>query len=335
MSSLIASLRTAADSLSVFEQAMSVVQSNVTNASTPGYVAQSVNLVSTVLGGVATGPLEDSRSSYAERSVWNQNEQLGSATVQANSLDGIQSQFDVTGQTGVPAALSKLYSAFSSFSATPSDNTVRTNVLTAAQQVIQAFNQMASKLQASVRQTNQQIGSTVDQINQLVSKVVAINVQIRNDGNSTSLQSQLYNALQQISNLTPISVHIEVDGSATVLMSGQVPLVVGQTQTDLKVAYPSSSSPAIPGGMPKAEIVTSHGQDVTSLASGGQLGGLLQVRNNTLPSLIGDETQQGSVNQLAQGIADRVNSILTSGQVSAGPPAVSGSAMLSSVRLRP
>jgi flagellar hook-associated protein 1 FlgK len=75
--------------------------------------------------------------------------------------------------------------------------------------------------------------------------------------------------------------------------------------------------------------MTSTGQDVTSLANDGQLGGLLKVRNSTLPSLIGDENQQGTINQLAQGLADRVNSVLTAGQVSAGPPAVAGSPLFS------
>ncbi len=330
MSTLFGTLQSAADSLSVFEKAIGVVQSNVSNSSTPGYAAHNVNLVDTVLGGVASGPIGDSRSYAAEQSVWNQNAPLGAATAQASNLASIQSEFDVTGQSGIPSALSQLYSSFSSFSTNPSDATVRNNVLTAAQQVVQTFNQLASKLQSSVQQVNQQLGSSVSQINQLTSKIVAINVQIRTGGGDASgLQTQLYNALQQLSNYTTVSVHMETNGTATVLMNGQVPLVIGDTQTQLQVAYPSSTSPAIAGGMPTAHIETARGQDVTSLSSGGQLGGLLQVRNSTLPSLLGDENQQGSINQLAQGLADRVNSILTAGQVSAGPPAVAGSPMFS------
>lgn len=326
MSSLFASLQNAAESLNVYNKAIGVVQSNVSNASTPGYAAQRLHLTTSLLGGVAAGPIEDTRSYSAERSVWDQNQLLGAATTQASNLADIQSQFDITGQSGIPGALSKLSSAFSSFSTTPSDNAVRTSVINAAQQVVQTFNQIASKLQSSVQQTDQQLRSTAGQINQLVSKVVAINVQIRNGGDAAGLQSDLYNTLQQISNLTPISVHVESNGTATVLMSGQVPLAVGDTQTQLEVAYPSSTTPTIPGGMPTAHIVTSKGDDVTNLAAvGGELGGLLQVRNATLPSLIGDENQQGSINQLAQGFADRVNAILTSGVVSQGPPAVAGS----------
>jgi flagellar hook-associated protein 1 len=329
MSSLFATLQNAANTLNVFDKAIGVVQNNVSNASTPGYSAQRVNLTDTVLGGVTSGPIGDSRSFSAEQSVWNQNAPLGGATAKASSLSTIQSQFDVTGQSGIPAALSALYSSFSSFSTSPADATARSSVITAAQQVAQTFNQLSTRLQSSVQQVNQQIDSSVSQINQLSSKIVAINVQIRNGGDSSSLETQLYNALQQLSNLTPISVQVGLNGSTTVLMNGQIPLVVGTNQTQLQVAYPSSSSPAIPGGMPSAHIMTSNGQEVTSLTNDGQLGGLLQVRNSILPSLIGDENQQGSINQMAQGLADRVNSILTAGQVSAGPPAVSGSPLFS------
>jgi flagellar hook-associated protein 1 FlgK len=113
-------------------------------------------------------------------------------------------------------------------------------------------------------------------------------------------------------------VHVELDGTATVLMNEQTPLVIGVTQTALQVSY-SSPSGATSTAMPDARIINSNGQDVTLPAkAGGQLAGLLQVRNNILPSLVGGPTQQGSLNQLAQGIADRVNALLTSGTTSTG-----------------
>ncbi|MFL6414944.1 MAG: flagellar hook-associated protein FlgK [Bryobacteraceae bacterium] len=329
MSSLFATLQNAASTLNVFDKAIGVVQNNVSNSSTPGYAVQQVNLVDTLLGGVASGPIGNSRSDAAEQSVWNRNAPLGAAMAEASNLASIQSQFDVTGQSGIPAALSALYSSFSSFSTSPSDTPARNGVISAAQQVVQKFNQLTSSLQSSVQQVNQQLSSSVSQINQVASKIVAINVQMRNGGTSSGLQTQLYNALQQLSNLTPISVNVGLNGTVTVLMNGQVPLVSGDAQTQLQVSYPSFASPAVTGGMPTAHIETSRGQDVTSLSGGGQLGGLLQVRNSTLPALIGDENQQGSLNQLAQSLADRVNSILTAGQVSAGPPAVSGTPLFS------
>jgi flagellar hook-associated protein 1 FlgK len=63
---------------------------------------------------------------------------------------------------------------------------------------------------------------------------------------------------------------------------------------------------------------------VTSYVSQGKLAGQLDVYNNILPSLGGNAYQQGDLNLLAQSVADRVNQILTSGNISDGPPPVPG-----------
>ena len=68
--------------------------------------------------------------------------------------------------------------------------------------------------------------------------------------------------------------------------------------------------------------MSSSGQNVTAQAQGGQLGGLLQITNSVIPSLTGDSSQQGSLNELAQGIADTVNNLLSGGQTSSGAPGV-------------
>jgi flagellar hook-associated protein 1 len=75
-------------------------------------------------------------------------------------------------------------------------------------------------------------------------------------------------------------------------------------------------------------IYTDGNQDVTVKATGGQLGGLLEIRNSTLPALIGDQSQPGSLNQMAKAYADRVNNILKAGVIAAGPPQVAGKAIL-------
>jgi len=68
---------------------------------------------------------------------------------------------------------------------------------------------------------------------------------------------------------------------------------------------------------------------VTSKVTEGQLGGILTVLNQTLPAIEGDSTQLGSLNQLAQSFADKVNTTLSSGNVTDGPPVQSGSNLFS------
>jgi flagellar hook-associated protein 1 FlgK len=101
-------------------------------------------------------------------------------------------------------------------------------------------------------------------------------------------------------------------------MNGQVPLVLGTTQEQLRVNYAPPPSPTYPGATPNAQILAGPGTDVTELTNGGQLGALLQFRNTTLPSIIGNGSQQGTLNQLAQAFSDRVNQLLENGQTSSG-----------------
>ena len=323
MGSISAALNTAGSALDVIGQAMCVIQNNVANASTPGYVTQTLELSASpfdasqnLWGGVTSAGVQSSRDVYAEQAVWTANQQVGQSTQEASSLNSLQSSFDVSGTSGIPAALSSLYAAFSAWSANPTDTASRQQVLTAATTLSQSFNQTASNISQLSSQTDQQISGTVSQINSLTSQIASINGEIQNgDRQDAGVQTQLYNALEQLSNLAPISVQTASDGTATVLLGGQSPLVLGSEQHQLSVAS---------GGTPDAQLLNDQGQDVTYLASQGQLGGLLNFRNQTIPSVIGDSQQQGSLNQLAQSIADTVNNTLTAGQVSAGPPVVSG-----------
>ncbi|MBV8553632.1 MAG: flagellar hook-associated protein FlgK [Acidobacteriaceae bacterium] len=319
MGTLSAALGTAGNALTVLEQAMGVVQNNVANASTPGYVTQTPILTAGafdptrgVWGGVQDSGTQSARNAYAEEAVWSANEQVGAATQQASSLQNLQSIFNISGTSGIPAALSSLSSAFSAWSTT-SDATAQQQVINAAQGVAQAFNEAASNAGQIQSQTDQQLQSTINQINQLSTSIAKLNGQIRNGAQQDAgLNAQLYSDLEQLSNLVSINVETQSDGTVTVLMGGQVPLVIGSSQEAISVQSGG-------GTVPDATILTSDGQDVTRLASNqGQLGGLLQFRNAVLPTVVGDGAQPGGLNQLAQGVADTVNGLLTSAQVSAG-----------------
>ncbi len=325
MSTLFAALGTAGNALDVMEKAMGVVQNNVANASTPGYVTQTLSLSAAsfdpsnnLWGGVQAGSTQSARNMFAEQSVWSANQQVGSATQQASSLQALQSNLDVSGTSGVPAALSTLYSAFSAWSSTPSSTTAQQQVMTAAQGLVQQFNNAASNLATVRAQAGQQTESVVTQINELSSQIASINGEIRQGGqDDAGLQTQLYNNLEQLSNLVDITAQTQSDGTVSVLMNGQIPLVIGQTQTTLSAAS-SNSAGTSSNAAPDQQILSSSGQDVTAQAQGGQLGGLLEITNSVIPSLTGDSSQQGSLNELAQGVADTINNLLTSGQTSSG-----------------
>jgi flagellar hook-associated protein 1 FlgK len=338
MGGLFATLGIAGNSLDVLQQAIGVVQNNVTNATTPGYVTQTQQLASRafdpsedLLGGVEASGVQSARDVYAEQSVWTASQQSGLASQQSASLNSLQQIFDVSGTSGIPGALSGLYSAFSAWSANPTDSTTQQSVLAAAQNLGTAFSQTVSQAQQINTNNGQQLTASVNQLNQDSAQVATINGEIRSNpggANDAGLQAQLYNTLQDMSTLAPVSVHIENDGTATVLLGGQAPLVMGTTQNNVAISYPPTAATApFPNAAPTTAKLTVAGQDVTSLVNQGSIGGEITFANTTMPSLLGNSQTQGSLNQLAQTIAQRVNTLLQGGQSSAGPPPVAGVAL--------
>ena len=337
MGNLLASLTSAGNALDVFQQALTVIQNNVNNSSTPGYATQTLNLEAEPLvvtggltGGVAAQGLQDSRDSYAEEQVQTQTQALGYYTAQAQATGTIQSFFDVSGTGGVPAALNNLLSAFSAWSVTPDDPTAEQTVLSSAQSVASSVNGLANSLSSTSQQLDTQIGSTVTQINGIATQIQQYNEQVLRDSTpDPGAQAQLYSALDNLSQLANFSTVTQTDGTVTVMLGGGDPLVMGSQVNALSAsdAVASNPPPTYPNSPPTAVITDSQGNDVTSQITSGQLGGLLDTRNRVLGSLLGNTQQQGSLNQFAQTLADTVNQILESGTVSTTAGAASGTAL--------
>src|SRR5262249_34464097 len=128
-----------------------------------------------------------------------------------------------------------------------------------------------------------------------------------------------------------ISLINQDNGTVTVLMNGQTPLLLGDQQYKIqaKLESPDTPPPVYANARPSIRIKASDGSDITAATAGGQLGSLLDFRNGLLASYLGDATQPGDLNRMAKQLADRVNSVLTAGNASDGPPAQPGIALFS------
>lgn len=326
MGGLFGTLNSSLDALRAFENALSVSQNNVSNSSTPGYAAQVATFESLAFeqnsglsGGVAAGPNQSTDNQYADQAVRTQLELQGNATAQSTALSSIQSLFDVTGQSGVLGALNNLFQSFSAWSASPTSSATQQQVLTSAQALAQSFQSTANTLAQTTTSLNQQITSTVQQINTIAASIANDNAQIQQSTTpDPGLEANLHASLESLAGLADVSVSFQPNGTATVLLGGQTPLVIGSQQFNVQASFTDPTSGPNANAVPDAHILDSNGQDVTNQISQGTLGGLLTVRNTVLPSLQGDSNQQGALNQLAQQVADRVNSILTAAQTTSG-----------------
>jgi flagellar hook-associated protein 1 FlgK len=316
MGGLFGALNNSVSALQALQRALDVTQNNVSNASTPGYARQIQPLEASafdppkgLLGGVQAGAVQSTRSEYSEQAVRSQTSLLGNFSAQAQALSGVEPLFDVSGKSGIDGALNNLFQSFSAWSAAPSDPSARQDVLAKAQDVATAFHDAAAGLSQATQSVNQQLGASVQQINSLAATIRDYNVAIAQGGqHDAGLDAKLHSALESLAQQGDITARFEQDGTVTVLLGGQTPVVIGNQQNAISLSVTGS-----------AHVLDSNGTDITSQISGGTLGGLLSVRNTVLPSLQGDGVQQGSLNQLAQKVADRVNQILSSSLVSTSP----------------
>lgn len=336
MANLLATLLNSSAALDVYDRVLEVTQSNVTNSSTPGYAKQSLRLEALPFdpakglpGGVTAGEMQSSRDEYAEQAVRRQTSQLGREQQAASTLTALQGVFDISGEIGLPHALNQFFQAASAWGQAPGSTAARQTVIERAIDVAQNFRSSATTLQNLTRDTETQFKNTVDQVNRLVGQIQQYNhfVQQSVSGpHDMGMDAQVHADLENLSELIDFNAVRQTDGTTTILLNGRVPLLVGEQQFPLsaQMAMPSDPSPVNNNAPPFAHLVASDGSDVTAQTTAGKLGALLDLRNRVLPSYIGDAYQPGSLNRMASQFADRVNEILTSGNISDGPPPVPG-----------
>ncbi len=337
MSNLLASLTSSANTLQAYGQVLETAQNNVSNASTPGYAKQEVQLhampfdpMAGTTGGVGVGQMVSARDEYADQAVRTQQTGLGYQQQMTNTLSALQTSFDISGNQGIPLALNNLLQAFSAWGATPDNAAARQTVIQDATTLAQTFQQTANQVTAEAGNAQQQVSQTVDQINQLAGQLQGYNViAMEGNKNDAGLSAQMHSTLDQLSSLANVTATFQPDGTVNLMLNGQTPLLLGDKQYKLSSSLyqPQNPPPTNLNAPANVRIQSSDGTDVTAQTTGGQLGALLDLSNQVIPSLAGDAYQSGSLNTMAKQFADRVNQLLTSGNISDGPPPVPGVAL--------
>src|SRR5579883_557686 len=316
MGNLLTSLLNSTGALSVYDRAFSVIQNNIANVNTPGYVDQNQSLVAAPLdltggvgGGVIAGPVLSSRSEYLEQDVRNQQSFLGNAQQRASDLAQVEPLFDITGDSGVPGQLNAFFNSFSQLSVNPNSDSGRQSVLAAAQSLAQSINQNAAGITQAMNNVDGQIPGVVDEINRLAQQITSLNTQFGQGvgaSQDAGLDAQMHTALENLSSLVNFTVLKNPDGAVNIYIDAQTPLVINQHQYAISPDFSS----------PQTVIRDAQGNDITKQIAGGSLGALLQEKNSILPGYMAD------LNTFAQNLADQVNQQLAQGLDKSGNPPV-------------
>lgn len=301
--------------LNASQSGLATVGNNIANANTAGYSRQQnvqTSAASQQYGNVFIGSgttLADVRriyNSYLDSQLQTTTALSGDAKAyleQIGTVDKLLS--DKT--TGITTALSSFFAALQTSAATPDNVSSRQLLLTSAETLSNRFNSISSQLNQQNEGINSQLGTLTSQVNQLTTSIAALNLQISQSSTGGSGPANLLDArneaVRSLNELVGVKVH-ERDGSYDISLGTGQSLVLGSTANTL-TATPSN------GDKSQYNISISYGQtstDVTSVITGGKIGGLVRYRDDVLAPAMNDLGRtalvvSGAINtQLGQGL---------------------------------
>jgi len=315
MSSLNASLAIALSGLTAEQGALEATSNNVANVNTPGYsrevpvLATSDPIVVSPLtlgSGVNLETIESVQDSILESQIQQETQTQGKLSSLVSQLSQTQTSFTIT--TGnIGTAISNFFDSINQLSTSPADLSLRQGVLTAAGNLATAFNVAANNLTAQRTNLNQSVQQIVGQVNQLTTQIAQLNGQISNIENAGesagTFIDQRTQLIDQLSSLVDVSV-IPSNNTLTLTTASGTALVAGQQSFQLSTGLDSSG----------VQHILSEGSDITATLISGQLGGVLEARDQQIPGI------QTQLDALASGLANAVNGVQTSGYALNGNP---------------
>src|SRR6185312_6721666 len=174
------------------QNALNVTANNVANQNTPGYTREVVNWQQsdavTISGasystGITTTAVSQ-RDRVLEQRVQQQTQTQGqsgalsSALQQVEDIFGLSSSSTSASSTALGTATDAFFNSLATLEGNPSDAATRQGVITAANNLVSAFNSTANQLAQVSSGLDQQIGTTVGQINALTATIASLNKQI-------------------------------------------------------------------------------------------------------------------------------------------------------------
>lgn len=319
MASLNQAWNIATGALAADQAAISVVSNNIGNANTPGYTTETVqwsaaDTVSvgsqSIPGGVVFQGAASQRDRVLNQRIDQQTQEESATATRLSALNNLQSIFSgaisatgsvTSGVADLGQQMTGFFQSFSQLAADPSNTSLRTGVLSAAQSMVATFNQASASLQQQRSGIDATIASAANQVNSLTSDIASLNGKISAaspTSDAGTLEDQRQYDLQQLSQLIGIHPITNENNSLTITTASGAVLVAGNQSVNLQTQSSGGVTHLMLGGVDQTAALT---------GSGGQIGGALQARDSDIPSAL------ASIDQLAWSVGNAVNAQQASG----------------------
>ena len=325
---LIPGFNTTLSGMKAAQQQLNIISNNIANADTPGYTRKTVGQNNLVLAGVSSGvSLSNVQRTVDEnllKSYLSSNSTSGNYCMQNDYLSKVETLLGTpTGDNSIAANVGNLQSAFETFANDVTSASGKYTLLNNAQTISSRLNSISAEIQKLRGDADLNIADAVAEINadlttlhELNDKIVKYNV-MNYDG-VADLEDQRDELLRSISEKIDISYFKRENGSMVIQTKSGETLLDDEphylSHTAISQAGPTTS---YAGGEISGIFV--NGKDITNSIQDGEIKGLIEIRDVTLPSL------QSQLDELAGGLKEAINAAHNMGTSYPAPSSLTGS----------
>ncbi len=280
--------------LDVNQRLLDLTGQNVANASTAGFHRQVAELAERTDGtnvgsGVDLTRVNRLIDSVLEQALNRSSSATGNVNSQLQTMQQVENLLSPTSGS-LNDLLQSFFDAADRLSSQPDAGTLRQGLISTAQQLTDTFNATARELASLKNDVNSSISQAVDSINSLAPRIADLNSQIERITLQGSQPNDLMDQRDQLISQMAATVGVQTvdEGFGQVgVIAGGVPVVLGTKAFALQAA----NDPAM-----NTTVIRAAGTSTPLTIQDGQLAGLLQLRNKSLPDV------QQQVDQLAQAL---------------------------------
>jgi flagellar hook-associated protein 1 FlgK len=312
---LTTSLSNAVTGLRTNQDALDILSRNIANSGTPGYHRQSLNVIdhntqsSTYARTAgATRAFNQSLQTYYTRQVAD----TAYSGVQASYLDRLQGFLGKPGSaSSLDTQFGNLQTALQELATSPDNYTTRASALASAQNMVETLNRLSTTVQGMRQETEGQIAANVNNLNGMLNSLGEVNNRMLDlgmtDTSRAALQDQRDRLVSSVAEIIDVQASYRADGTVSLMTRAGVGLIEhGVATVEFESAgnlSPNSLIDADPEAskVGRLTLITPAGLTIDlvtqGVLQGGELGGLIQLRDKTLVEA------QEQLDEIAAGLA--------------------------------
>ncbi|MFO1019130.1 MAG: flagellar hook-associated protein FlgK [Planctomycetales bacterium] len=324
---LFSAVRNAGYALEVFSTGLQVAGNNISNANTPNYIRENLNVVTnssysengvTIGTGARILGVKQQIDKFLETRIYAASSENSASATRSNTYKQLETILSSLSSNDLSSGLNQFLAKVNDVANQPSSSATRQLLIQQGQTLAGSISGLRTSVDSLRQAANGQVSDLVNEANQLIDQISKLNPQIvqmelagQSGSDASGLRNTRYAALTRLAEIVPVKVVEQPTGQVDVFLNNDYLVLAGQTQ---HLETETASDRGVP--VTNVHIENSH---VDISGSGGELNGVITGR---------DQILGGYVDQLdayAKNIIGTFNQIHSSGEGLAGFTDVTGS----------